>query len=164
MEDEEVSETPVKDGEQKKLTKEVQEKNKAMQLFKSALDSPKAEQVTIKETVVALRQENIRLRDGEENCTSPITSNPSQSTLRSASNSSPTSPQELSDFDARLKKIERENTGLRKANADLSDKLFKEMEKTDALQTANEGLAARICKLVTFIQQNPLPSARNSSY
>ena len=34
----------------------------------------------------------------------------------------------------------------------LSDQLSEEIEKTDALRVANEGLAARICKLVSFIQ------------
>ena len=42
---------------------------------------------------------------------------------------------------------------MRETSATLSTKLFDEMEKTDALRVANEGLAARICKLVAFIQQ-----------
>jgi len=66
-------------------------------------------------------------------------------------------PDDNSQFfklEARLKSIEKENTGLREANATLSAKLFNEMERTDALRVANEGLATRICKLVAFIQQN----------
>ena len=54
-----------------------------------------------------------------------------------------------------MKKVEKENKGLREANSTLSTKLFDEMEKTDALRVANEGLAARICKFLAFIQQNP---------
>jgi hypothetical protein len=36
----------------------------------------------------------------------------------------------------------------------MSTKLFDEMEKTESLKIANEGLGARICKLVKYIQQN----------
>jgi hypothetical protein len=43
---------------------------------------------------------------------------------------------------------------MREANATLSAKLFEEMERTDALSVANEGLATRICRLVAYIQQN----------
>ena len=53
-----------------------------------------------------------------------------------------------------MRNIEKENTGLREANATLSAKLFEEMERTDALRVANEGLATRICKLVAFIQDS----------
>ena len=52
-----------------------------------------------------------------------------------------------------MRNVEKENTGLREANEQLSTKLFDEMERTDELRVANEGLATRICKLVAFVQQ-----------
>jgi hypothetical protein len=76
---------------------------------------------------------------------------------------SPKSVKDQTDFEARLDKLERENRGLKEANASLSAKLFDEMEKTDALQVANEGLAARICTLVTFIKQNQVATANKSN-
>lgn len=136
-----------------RLAKDLEEKNEAMLAVKAALDNLKAEQTTIKETVVALRQENARLRDdGEEN----VTKTPPQlkSILKPSSHKSAQDADV--QFDARLKKIEKENRGLKEANATLSTKLFDEMEKTDALRIANEGLAARICKLVAYIQKNPV--------
>jgi hypothetical protein len=51
-----------------------------------------------------------------------------------------------------MRNVEKENAGLREANAILSTKLFKEIERTDTLHVGNEGLATRICKLVAFIQ------------
>ncbi len=51
-----------------------------------------------------------------------------------------------------MRNVEKENAGLREANATLSVKLFEEMERTDALCVANKGQATRICKLVAFIQ------------
>jgi len=62
-------------------------------------------------------------------------------------------------LESSIKKVNKENKGLKEANNTLSAKLFDEMEKTDALRVANEGLAARICKLVAFIQQNPSNSS-----
>jgi hypothetical protein len=59
---------------------------------------------------------------------------------------------QLFKLEAQMRNVEKENTGLREANATLSPKLFKEMERTDALRIANKGLATRICKLVAFIQ------------
>ncbi|KAL3805289.1 hypothetical protein HJC23_008996 [Cyclotella cryptica] len=147
-----------------KLTRELEEKKEALKLVKSALDSLKSEQRTIKETVVALRQENARLRDGEEaDDQGPSTPSQQKPILRPLSNLSPKNVKELTDFEARLDKLERENRGLKEANASLSAKLFDEMEKTDGLQVANEGLAARICKLVTFIKQNQASAASKTN-
>ncbi|KAL7478810.1 hypothetical protein ACHAW6_004568 [Cyclotella cf. meneghiniana] len=147
-----------------KITKELQEKKEALKLVKAALDSLKSEQRTIKETVVALRQENARLRDGEEKDNQePGTPSRQKSVLPSLSHMSPKSVKEQHDFEARLDKLERENRGLKEANASLSAKLFDEMEKTDGLQVANEGLAARICKLVTFIKQNQVAPVNKSN-
>ncbi len=52
-----------------------------------------------------------------------------------------------------MRNVEKENAGLREANATLSAKLFEEMERTDTLGIANKGLATRICKLVAFMQR-----------
>jgi regulator of replication initiation timing len=154
-----------------------------MRLFKSALDNLKSEQVAIKETVVALRRENARLRDGDDEPVSPTPRRPSLppparpdrspgAPSRSPSLPPPSarSPKKVthepsSDLDSRLKAVERENARLKEANASLSAKLCEEMEKTEALRTANDGLAARICKLVAFIKENPSTSApaKNSS-
>mmetsp|Transcript_1525 Transcript_1525/g.3392 ORF Transcript_1525/g.3392 Transcript_1525/m.3392 type:complete len:1208 (+) Transcript_1525:642-4265(+) len=132
-----------------KLSKDLAKEKCILECLQASFDKLQAENQTIKEMVVALRQENGRLRDGEKDVppTPPLPRTIKPPQQRSMSQSS-------SDVEARLKKIEKENKGLRDANELLSTKLFDEMEKTDSLRTANEGLAARICKLVSFIQQN----------
>ncbi|KAL9190443.1 hypothetical protein ACHAXT_007654 [Thalassiosira profunda] len=119
-------------GANESLTKELKQKNDALQAVRGALESLKSEQLTIKDTIEELRTENDNLRS------------------QGCEDSS-----EIVALEKRIKRSEKENKGLREANATLSAKLFEEMEKTDALRVANEGLATRICKLVAFIQQTP---------
>ncbi len=132
-----------------KLSKDLAKEKCILECLQASFDKLQAENQTIKEMVVALRQENGRLRDGEKDVppTPPLPRTIKPPHAKSMLQSS-------SDIEARLKKIEKENKGLRDANELLSTKLFDEMEKTDSLRAANEGLAARICKLVSFIQQN----------
>ncbi len=59
---------------------------------------------------------------------------------------------QLFKLELQMRNVKKENAGLRETNATLSSKLFKEMERTDTLHIASEGLATRICKLVAFIQ------------
>mmetsp|Transcript_11564 Transcript_11564/g.24659 ORF Transcript_11564/g.24659 Transcript_11564/m.24659 type:complete len:1393 (+) Transcript_11564:306-4484(+) len=140
----------------KSLTKELEQKNKALQAVQLALENLKEEQGTIKETIVELRTENARLREMP-----PALPSSPHSILRrggshdGSNNSIASTEKQVHKLESRIKKVEKENKGLREANSTLSAKLFDEMEKTDALRVANEGLAARICKLVAFIQQNP---------
>jgi len=138
------------------LTDELEQKNEALQAVQSALENLKDEQATIKETIMELRAENARLSDLTAQATQKITPPPPppKSILNRQSSSSITSDSsQILRLESRIKKVAKENKGLREANSTLSAKLFDEMEKTDALRTANEGLAARICKLVAFIQQ-----------
>ena len=123
-----------------------------LQSLQSSFDSLKSENQTTKEMVVALRQENCRLRDGETN----VPPTPPLRSILKPSSHGPKSSQ-VTDLESRIKKIEKENKGLKEAQETLSTKLFDEMEKNDELRIANEGLGARICKLVSFIKQNPVP-------
>ena len=128
-----------------RLIEELEEKNEAMKLFKTNLDALKSEQQTIKETVVTLRMENLKLRDEkEERETSRPPPPPHPSTISTKDNT---------DIEARLNKLERRNKELRGSNAALSEKLSVETQKTKSLEAANKGLAARICKLVDFIKE-----------
>ena len=129
-----------------RLTKDLEQKNEALQAVQSALSNFKKEQTTVRETIVSLRQENARLKEQQPSGVPPP---PPKSGRRSSDSTDGA----VTDLERRVKKIEKENKGLREANSTLSAKLFDEMEKTDALRVANEGLAARICKLVAFIQQ-----------
>ncbi|KAL7539323.1 hypothetical protein ACHAXR_009180, partial [Thalassiosira sp. AJA248-18] len=164
------------------LTKELEQKNEALQAVQSALENLKTEQTTIKDTISELRQENAKLRDIDttsngSTSTPPLHPPPPKSILKAPTMTRRPSPSDgssdnsnseqqqhqqqqqqqriLLKLESRIKKVEKENKGLREANSTLSAKLFDEMEKTDALRVANEGLAARICKLVAFIQSNP---------
>jgi hypothetical protein len=126
------------------------------------LENLKADQATVKNTIVALRQENARLKEGSREESSPRNTPRPPSRGRSktpppprkqTSNGSYDSAK-VTELESRVKRVENENQGLKDANSTLSIKLFDEMEKTDALRVANDGLAERICKLVTFIQEN----------
>mmetsp|Transcript_20053 Transcript_20053/g.32669 ORF Transcript_20053/g.32669 Transcript_20053/m.32669 type:complete len:663 (+) Transcript_20053:2-1990(+) len=140
------------------IAKELEQKNLALQVVQSALEDLKVEQGTIKETIIDLRTENAKLRTMP---LPPMPPSPKSILKREGSHGSNdsvaagSSEKQFLKLESRMKKVEKENKGLREANSTLSAKLFDEMEKTDALRVANEGLAARICKLVAFIQQNP---------
>jgi len=135
-----------------RLTKDLEQKNEALQAVQSALSKFKKEQTTVRETIVALRQENTRLKEQQPSPGAPPPP-PPKGGRPPSDFSDGQSSQAIADLERRVKRIEKENKGLREANTTLSAKLFDEMEKTDALRVANEGLAARICKLVAFIQQ-----------
>jgi len=138
------------------LLKDLGVNSEALQAVQSALENLKDEQATIKETIVALRVENSNLRDVPITPQSPMpkpSSKQSKSSHHQRGDGSDSS--QILKLEARITKVAKENKGLRDANSKLSIKLFDEMEKTDALRVANEGLAARICKLVAFIQQTP---------
>eukprot|EP00985_Skeletonema_marinoi_P027262 scaffold22140_cov121-Skeletonema_marinoi.AAC.1 len=144
------------------LNKQVKQKNEALEGVRTVLENLKADQATVKKTIVALRQENARLKEGSKEESSPRTTPRPPSRGRSktpppprkqTSNGSYDSAK-VTELESRIKRVENENQGLKDANSTLSIKLFDEMEKTDALRVANDGLAARICKLVTFIQEN----------
>jgi prefoldin subunit 5 len=146
------------------LMKELHQKNEALQAVQSVLKSLKEEQSIIKKTITELRTENAELRDTTS--TSKTTSlpplvppPPPKSTLQhkaslDSSSSDSSIQSQIIHLEVRLKKVEKENKGLREANNIMSTKLFDEMEKTESLKIANEGLGARICKLVKYIQQN----------
>jgi len=153
------------------LTKELEQKTSTLQAVQSVLGGLKEEQINIRETIEMLRAENTKLRGMQP--TPPLPNPPPppppprkpttpsldasdrSSSHSKSSHSSPGGSDSSQSFklEARIRNIEKENTGLREANATLSAKLFDEMERTDALRVANEGLATRICKLVAFIQQ-----------
>lgn len=143
------------------LTRELDKKNEALQAVQTVLTSLKEEQSVIKKTITELRTENAELRGRAKKSASPSPSvppPPPKSTLKhktSLDSSSDSSTQsQILQLEVRLRKVEKENKGLREANNIMSTKLFDEMEKTESLKIANEGLGARICKLVKFIQQN----------
>jgi chromosome segregation ATPase len=153
------------------LTKELEQKTSTLQAVQSVLGGLKEEQVNIRETIEMLRAENTKLRGMQP--TPPLPNPPpppppprkpttpsldasdrsSSHPKTSHSSSGGSDSSQSFKLEARIRNIEKENTGLRDANATLSAKLFDEMERTDALRVANEGLATRICKLVAFIQQ-----------
>jgi len=143
------------------LTNELEKKNAALQAVQSALESLKEEQSTIKETISELRTENAKLLTAQQVLALPPPPRSSKKPKSSSSGDSSDSSIILK-LESQVKKIHKENKGLREANNTLSAKLFDEMERTDALRVANEGLAARICKLVAFIQQTPNSSANAS--
>ena len=122
----------------KKLTGELEQKHRALQAVQSVLANLKEEQGSIKETIAALRAENAQLL---------------RRPAAAAATDDGRHEKQVHKLERRIRKSEKENRGLRETSATLSTKLFDEMEKTDALRVANEGLAARICKLVAFIQQ-----------
>jgi chromosome segregation ATPase len=146
------------------LTKELEQKKSTLQAVQSVFEGMKEEQTNIRNTIEMLRVENAKLRGTPP--PPPRSSKPksSSSSLDSSDTSrrhksSPSSPEssessQYSILEARLRNIEKENNGLREALATLTTKLFDEMERTDELRVANEGLATRICKLVAFVQQN----------
>jgi hypothetical protein len=152
------------------LTKELEQKTSTLQAVQSVLGGLKVEQANIRETIEKLRAENAELRGTQPTLPPPPSPPPlkpksSSSSLDASDHSSrqlksSRSSLEGSDssqifkLEARIKNIEKENSGMREANATLSAKLFEEMERTDALSVANEGLATRICRLVAYIQQN----------
>ncbi|KAL3809382.1 hypothetical protein ACHAXA_007458 [Cyclostephanos tholiformis] len=146
------------------LTKELKQKNATLQAVQGVFGGLKEDQTNIRKTIEMLRVENAKLR-GTQPPPPPSSKPKSSSSSLNASDStrmhnlSPSSIEssdssQSSMLEVRIRNIEKENTGLREANATLSTKLFDEMERTDALRVANEGLATRICKLVAFIQQN----------
>lgn len=116
------------------LTKELEGKNEMVQGVQWALGKLKEEQSTIKETIVELRTENDNLREKA------------------------TQKNKLG-----LKYL-KESQALKEDNATLSAFLSEETEKTEALRVANEGLAARICKLVSHIQHNRRSGDVSSSF
>lgn len=143
------------------LNRQVKQKNEALEGVRTVLENLKEDQAIVKKTIVALRQENAKLKEGLKEDSSRTTPPPpsrgrsktpppprKQTSNESCDNA------KLAELESRVKRVENENKGLRDANSTLSAKLFDEMEKTDALRVANDGLAARICKLVTFIQEN----------
>ncbi|KAL7501680.1 hypothetical protein ACHAWT_009549 [Skeletonema menzelii] len=144
------------------LNNEVKQKNEALEGVRTVLENLKADQATVKKTIVELRQENAKLK--EELKVEPSTRSTPRPPSRGRSKTPPPPRKQTSngsddnakitELESRVKRVENENKGLRDANSTLSVKLFDEMEKTDALRVANDGLAARICKLVTFIQEN----------
>ena len=143
------------------LNKQVKQKNEALEDVKTVLEILKEDQATIKRTIVALRQENAKLKEGLKEDSSRITPPPPSRGIsktppppRKQTSNGSSDNAKLIELGSRVKGVENENKGLRDANSTLSTKLFDEMEKTDALRVANDGLAARICKLVTFIQEN----------
>lgn len=146
------------------LNKELKQKNEALEAVRTVLENLKEDQATIKRTVVALRQENAKLKQGlkDDGADPSRTTPPPPSRGRSKTPPPPkkrtsndsSDNVKVSELESKVKRVENENKGLRDANSTLSAKLFDEMEKTDALRVANDGLAARICKLVTFIQEN----------
>jgi hypothetical protein len=150
------------------LTNELEQKTFTLQAVQLVLGGLKMEQANIRETIEKLRLENAELCKMQPTLTpSPPQLKPksSSSSLDASDHSSRQRKSSHSSLDgsdssqiikleARMKNIEKENGGLREANATLSSKLFEEMERTDALRVANEGLATRICRLVAYIQQN----------
>jgi len=142
------------------LTNELEKKNAALQAVQSALESLKEEQSTIKETIGELRTENAKLLTAQQVLALPPP--PRSKKPKSSSSGDSSDSSIILKLESQVKKIHKENKGLREANNTLSAKLFDEMERTDALRVANEGLAARICKLVAFIQQTPNSSANAS--
>lgn len=141
------------------LTNELEKKNAALQAVQSALESLKEEQSTIKETISELRTENAKLLTAQQVLALPPPPRSSKKPKSSSSTGDSSDSSIILKLESQVKKIHKENKGLREANNTLSAKLFDEMERTDALRVANEGLAARICKLVAFIQQTPNSSA-----
>ena len=148
------------------LSKELEQKNTALHAVQSALESLKAEQSTIKETIVELRTENAKLQTQHQQTQMvlalpppPKSSSKSKQMVTFDRGGDGSDSSIIMKLESSIKKVNKENKGLKEANNTLSAKLFDEMEKTDALRVANEGLAARICKLVAFIQQNPSNSS-----
>lgn len=153
------------------LNKELKQKNEALEAVRTVLENMKEDQATIKKTIITLRQENTKLKQGlkdddgsTDNSNKSAPPPPSRGICRSktppppkkqSSTELPNNTKVVAELESKVKRVENENMGLRDANSTLSAKLFDEMEKTDALRVANDGLAARICKLVTFIQENP---------
>jgi hypothetical protein len=132
-----------------KLTIELEEKNEAMKLIKTTMESLKADQQSIKEVVVKLRMENLQLRDEKEEAAKinkpvrpPPPPHPKSVGLK-----------EKAGLEARLEKLEKENRVLSESNVALSTKLSEEKERMKSLEVANKGLAARICKLVALIKE-----------
>jgi len=129
------------------LSKELELKSSTIHAVQSVLCSMKEEQTKIKETIDFLREENIKLRGQMSSSTSSLdVSSDSSTRLQKLSSSS-------LDHSSSHEGVARENKNLRKAYATLSSKLFDEMERTDSLRIANEGLATWMCKLVALIQK-----------
>eukprot|EP00956_Cyclotella_meneghiniana_P000591 scaffold642_cov75-Cyclotella_meneghiniana.AAC.9 len=123
------------------------DENEAMEQLKVAVDKLKADQQHDRETIVSLRMENLKLKEGIGN-TKPISRPPPPPPPPSIRKS-----EEKATFEARLEKLEKANKDLKDANAALATKLTAEAEKTKALLGENEGLETKICKLVAFIKQ-----------
>jgi hypothetical protein len=150
------------------LIKKLEQKTSTLQAVQLVLRDLKVEQMNIRETIEKLRVENAELRGTQPTLPPsppPLKPKSSSSSLDASDHSSRQRKSSLSclegldssqifKLEARIKNIEKENSGLREANATLSGKLFEEMERADALSVANEGLATRICRLVAFIQQH----------
>ena len=129
------------------LSKELELKSSTIHAVQSVLGSMKEEQTKIKETIDFLREENIKLRGQTSSSTSSLdVSSCSSTRLKKLSSSS-------LDHSSSHEGVARENKNLRKAYATLSSKLFDEMERTDSLRIANEGLATWLCKLVELIKK-----------
>lgn len=107
-----------------KLAAGLEEKNDAMLLIKAEMESLKADKQSIKETVVKLRMENLKLQNEKEES--------QQAKPRPPPPPHPTYMKEKADLEARLYQIEKENADLKETN---------------------QGLAARICMLVDFIKE-----------
>jgi hypothetical protein len=129
------------------LSKELELNSSTIHAVQSVLGSMKEEQTKIKETIDFLREENIKLRGQTSSSTYSLdVSSDSSTQLQKLSSSS-------LDHSSSHEGVARENMNLRKAYATLSSKLFDEMERTDSLRIANEGLATWICKLAALIQK-----------
>jgi chromosome segregation ATPase len=132
------------------LSKELELKSSTIHAVQSVLGSMKEEQTKIKETIEYLREENTKLRGHKSSSTLSLdVSSDSSTRLQKISSSS----LDATDTSSQTSSLVKENKNLRKAYATLSSKLFDEMEKTDSLRIANEGLGTRICKLVALIQK-----------
>lgn len=120
--------------------------SEAMALLKATVDKLKADQQHDRETIVSLRMENLKLKEGVGNAKPIIRPPPPPppSTRRS---------EDQTAFEARLEKLERANKDLKDINAALTTKLTVEAEKTKELRRENEGLETKICKLVAFIKK-----------
>ena len=132
------------------LSKELELKSSTIHAVQSVLGSMKEEQTKIKETIEYLREENTRLRGQKSSSTLSLDVSLDSSTRQQKISSSSLN---ATDSSSQTSSLVKENKNLRKAYATLSSKLFDEMEKTDSLRIANEGLATRICKLVALIQK-----------
>ena len=100
-----------------------------------------SEQTTVRETIVSLRQENARLKEQQPSGVPPP---PPKSGRRSSDSTDGA----VTDLERRVKKIEKENKGLREANSTLSAKLF------DEAYRPNDSRHFRVHDSQTFVPQS----------